>query len=53
MRGRHPKIITLYIGDDFAFDCDYMLDQSKMERQISVFVHSLSVHFIFGNIARK
>lgn len=35
------------------FDWHYILDQDKMERQISVFVHSISVLFIFGNIARK
>lgn len=41
------------MGDAFAFDCEYTLGQNKMERQISMFSHSISVHFIFGNIASK
>lgn len=32
------------------FDCHYILDQDKMERQISVFVHSISVLFILATL---
>ena len=53
IRGDTLKQLPCILEMTLLFDCHYILDRDKMERQISVFVHSISVHFIFGNIARK
>ena len=53
IRGDTLKQLSCILEMILLFDCHYILDQDKMERQISVFVHSITVHFIFGNIARK